>query len=382
MSILLISGGEVFTPGSSDISDVLVVNGHIESIHHHAMSKDLKKLFPEVRVIDASGHMVVPGFIDQHVHMNGGGGEGGPQNRTPLTSIGEYVEGGVTSAIGLMGTDHIGRSLESLLMTARSLEHKGINTWILTGSYSYPSPTICGSIQKDIVLIDKVIGVKLALSDHRSMHISAHELRRLVSEARLGGIMTGKAGVIIVHMGNESPGLEPILECVRDTDIPLKQFAPTHLGRNGSLLEQAIEYGKQGGYVDLTYRGDSTLDMLKEVTDRGVPVERITVSSDGHGSKPVFNDQGDLVSIGMHSLSGVFNVFRGLVERSVFPMEDVIRITSANVAEHFCLQGRGIIKEGNFADLLVIDKESMDLSFVVCNGKILMEEGKLIVSDF
>lgn len=382
MSILLISGGEVFASGSSGVRDVLVINGYIESIHSSSMSKSLKIQFPAMKEIDATGHMVIPGFIDQHVHMNGGGGEGGPQNRTPLTSIGEYVEGGVTSAIGLMGTDHIGRSLESLLLTARSLEHKGINTWILTGSYNYPSPTICGSIQRDLVLIDKVIGVKLALSDHRSMHISVHELRRLVSEARLGGIMSGKAGVVTVHTGDEISGLDPILECVKDTDIPLKQFAPTHLGRNESLLDQAIEYGKRGGYVDLTYRGDSTFQMLKEVTDHGVPIDRVTVSSDGHGSKPVFNDQGDLVSITTHSLSGIFNLFRGLVDRSIFPLEDVIRITSSNVAEHFCLHGRGAIKEGNFADLLVIDKRSMDLSFVVCNGKVLMEKGTLLVSEF
>ena len=45
----------------------------------------------------------------------------------------------------------------------------------------------------DLCLIDKVIGLKIALSDHRSAHPTVDELRRAVSEARVGGMLTGKA---------------------------------------------------------------------------------------------------------------------------------------------------------------------------------------------
>jgi len=64
---------------------------------------------------------------------------------------------------------------KALLMKAKGLENEGISSWIYTGSYQYPSLTITENILNDIMLIDKVIGVKIALSDHRSSHPTIEE---------------------------------------------------------------------------------------------------------------------------------------------------------------------------------------------------------------
>jgi len=66
-------------------------------------------------------------------------------------------------------------------MKARGLGKEGISTWIYTGAYQYPSPTITGDILSDMMLIDKVIGVKIFLLDHRSSHPIIDELRKVVS---------------------------------------------------------------------------------------------------------------------------------------------------------------------------------------------------------
>ncbi|HBA55277.1 MAG TPA: beta-aspartyl-peptidase, partial [Syntrophorhabdus aromaticivorans] len=154
--------------------------------------------------------------------------------------------------MGLLGTDGTCRSLEELLMKARGLEEEGISTWILTGSYALPSVTITGSVTRDLCLIDKVVGLKVALSDHRGSHPTVEELRRAASDARLGGILSGKAGCVCVHMGGETSGLGPILEALEGTEIPIAQFAPTHIARNTRLVDQAAEFGRRGGLLDIT----------------------------------------------------------------------------------------------------------------------------------
>lgn len=39
---------------------------------------------------------------------------------------------------------------------------------MLTGAYRVPSPTISGSVERDVALIDHIIGVKFVVSDHLS----------------------------------------------------------------------------------------------------------------------------------------------------------------------------------------------------------------------
>ena len=72
----------------------------------------------------------MPGFIDGHVHMTGGGGEGGYATRTPELSLSDAIRGGVTTIVGCLGTDGVTRSLAALLAKARALDEEGISTFI------------------------------------------------------------------------------------------------------------------------------------------------------------------------------------------------------------------------------------------------------------
>ena len=150
----LLKNVHVFAPEDKGIQDILIAGEKIA-----AMGKDL--FLPPVyqcQVIEGNGLSAVPGFMDAHVHIIGGGGEGGFQTRTPEIQLSKITTAGVTTVFGLLGTDGITRHVESLLAKARGLENEGISTYIYSGSYEMPTPTITGSVRRDIVLIDKVIG--------------------------------------------------------------------------------------------------------------------------------------------------------------------------------------------------------------------------------
>jgi beta-aspartyl-dipeptidase (metallo-type) len=206
--------------------------------------------------------------------------------------LSSLIKGGITTVVGLLGTDGSTRHVETLFAKAKGLEYEGITTYILTGSYEYPGATITNNIKNDILFIDKVIGVKIALSDHRSSHINKNELIRLASQVRVSSMLSGKAGIITVHMGDAKEGLNLIKEIVSETDIPIKHFMPTHVNRNGNLFEQAIEFVNMGGYMDmtagsLTNEKNGSLKVSQAIAkcmSRNVCVSNIIISTDGNGS--------------------------------------------------------------------------------------------------
>jgi beta-aspartyl-dipeptidase (metallo-type) len=385
--MLLIRNADLYDPEPRGLSDIVISAGLILAVCPSGEIPPASFSFAgeELRVVDAGGDLVMPGIIDRHVHFNGAGGEGGPANRTPPLQLSSFVKAGVTSAVGMLGTDGTCRALEDLLMKARGLEEEGISTWILTGSYGIPSPTLTGNVRRDLYLIDKVIGLKLAVSDHRSSHPSIEEIRRAVSDVRVGGILSGKAGCLCVHMGSEATGLTPLLEAIEGTDIPITQFAPTHISRCESLVKQSVEFGKRGGYLDITAApgknpifGLSTSKVVSGLLENGVPASNITLSSDGNGSMPSFNEKGEMTGLKIGPLDSVFRTVAGMLGTKEFPRSTVISMVTSNPADHLKLPRKGRVCPGCDGDLLVLDGD-FNLRYVAAKGRLLMEEGEVTV---
>ena len=387
--MLLIKNADLYAPKYRGVCDILVADKKIAGVFPHGSSingpeDSLKKIDTDLTVLDAKGCKVIPGIIDRHVHFNGAGGEGGPAYRTPPLQLSSFVKAGVTSAVGMLGTDGTCRSLRELLMKARGLEEEGISTWILTGSYRVPSTTLTGGIVDDICLIDKVIGLKMAISDHRGSHPSVEEIRRAVSDARAGGILSGKVGTVCVHMGSETTSLTPLLRAIEDTDVPLTQFGPTHVSRNEALLEDAIQFGKRGGNLDVTSApganpqfGLSTRHALKRLLLGGVPPERITLSSDGNGSMPRFDESGRMVGMGIGPIDAVLTSVMELWDDPDFNAEVVLSMATSYVADQLSLKDKGRIEKSADADILVLN-ENKKLRHVVAKGQIMMKDGEIL----
>lgn len=382
--VLLIRHADLYTPDPAGIQDVLVVNGKIVRIAEHI---DENSLQMAAEVIDARGHKVIPGYVDQHVHIIGGGGEAGPYSRTPEVQLSDVVSSGVTTLVGVLGTDGTGRHPESLLAKARGLETEGITAYVLTGSYEIPLRTITGDARRDVILIDKVLGIgEIALSDHRSSQPTKDELKRILTQARLGGILSGKAGVVQFHMGVGAAGLRMLFEILDETEIPAKHFIPTHVNRALPLFEQAKEFARRGGYIDLTSgirESDGfpscvkPSDAIRICMEEGVPMDRLTMSSDGNGSMSVPLPDGGARLL-VTRLSSLHEEIRDAVIGGV-PLETAIRVCGENPARANGLwPQKGCIREDSDADMLIFN-DDLQIDTVIARGRTMVQGGNVLV---
>ena len=374
--MLQIKNAHVYAPQDKGIQDVWIAGGKIE-----AVSKTLP-IINGIDCIDATGKILTPGLIDRHVHITGGGGEGGFCTQAPAVTASRLIHGGLTTVIGLLGTDGITRSVENLVAKAKALKEQGISVYCMTGAYGYPSTTITDSVQKDIVFIEEIIGRKLALSDHRSSHVTSEELMHLASDVRVAGMLSKKAGILTLHLGDEIQGLQMVMDILDQTDIPIKTFQPTHVNRNPALLQQAIAFAKRGGTIDITC--DSTegvYQALMKIKEEGVCMDQVTLSSDGQGSWSKYDAQGNLLQIGVSDVDTIYKQIVYLVKQKNWSMEDALALGCRNVAKALELYPKkGVIQKGSDADLLLWDKD-LNLDTVIAQGNILMKNGKLLTKE-
>lgn len=386
--LVLIRNGEVYAPDYLGKKDILIVDNKIGFIKDRI---DLSDGFfsDNINVIDAEGQVVLPGFIDSHVHIMGGGGEGGYKTRTPEIKLTDATLSGITTLVGVIGTDGTTRTMAGLVAKARGLEEEGITCYVQTGSYQVPVKTLTGSIQDDIILVDKIIGTgEIAISDHRSSQPTAEEFARIASESRVGGILSGKSGVVNVHLGDSRNGLKLIYDVIDSTDIPIKQFYPTHINRNSYLFEEGVKFALRGGYVDFTtstipqFLKDGEVKCakgLKRMLDEGVPIENITFTSDGQGSLPEFDKEGEFKGLKVAQVSSLYQAVQEAVLVEGIPLETAIKVITSNPAKILKLHQKGRISEGKDADIVLVDKDTLTIQTVFAKGQKMVENGLAVV---
>ncbi|HWR44725.1 beta-aspartyl-peptidase [Sporomusa sp.] len=381
----ILKGGTVFAPENLGVQDILIAGQVIANI---APAIKPAPEYGKTQVIDVTGRRVVPGFIDQHVHLLGGGGEGGYATRTPEVVLSDITMAGITTVVGCLGTDSITRHMAGLLAKARGLELEGISTYIYTGAYEVPPPTITGSVRSDLVLIDKVIGCgEIAISDHRSAQPAKAELARLAAESRVGGLLSGKAGVLHLHIGAGARQLTLIFDIAAETEIPVAQFVPTHINRNWNLVNEGIRLTQMGGVIDFTaaaYDESGQADSLtaaqaiKYCLEQGVSINSMTISSDGHGSLPVFDGNGGISGLQVAKMTGLHAEVKNLTA-SGLPLSEALRPVTINPARILKLYPeKGVLEPGSHADIVVLD-QNLNIEHVFAKGKWLVQNGQAIV---
>ena len=361
--LTLLTNADVFAPEPLGLRHVLVAGDQIVFMDERCPVLDDAL---NVDLMDLDGARPIPGFIDAHAHLTGGGGEAGYETSVPAPLLSEFTRAGVTTVIGLLGTDDLVRTTSSLISRIKALRAEGMSAFGYTGGYHIPPMTLTGTVRSDIVHIEELIGVgELAISDHRSSQPTLQDVLRLASEAHVAGLMTGKAGVVHFHVGDGSRGLELIREALDVSELPPRVYYPTHVNRRKALFEEACDLARSGCSIDITafpkaeeedtYSAD---EALSRYLDTDCPVEGVTISSDGGGCLPVFDKQGNPVSLDYARASALSETLRSLIKQGS-DLGAVLPAFTSNVSRILRLSHKGSIAPGMDADLVVLGEDHL-----------------------
>ncbi|ULC59568.1 beta-aspartyl-peptidase [Flaviramulus sp. BrNp1-15] len=374
--ITLIKNTELYTPKHIGKKDILIAGEKIVAI-----ANNLDHFKNEVKVWDVKGKIVTPGLIDQHIHITGAGGKDGFSSMTPEVNLSELISCGTTTVMGLLGTDGTARNIRALYSKAKALEGEGISAYMLCGYYGLDTVTITDSIQAEMLFIDKVLGCKIAISDIRSSYPTALELLRKLRDVRVGGLIANKKGILHVHLGNLSTKMDVLFELVNKYEFPIEHISPTHVGRSKELFEQAIEFAKLGGMIDITTGASKYIDPYESVLyalEKGVKIDNITFSSDGHAGLTKFDENGNPVGTKKAPIDKNLEEVIHLIKKGGISIEDAFKLITVNPAINLGLKQKGRIEVGSDADLCCFT-ENLELTDVFARGKQMMSNKEVIV---
>lgn len=380
MSLLLLRNADLFAPAALGLRHLLVGGGRILWIGTQA--PDLSAALA-VEEIDLEGRRLIPGLIDGHVHVTGGGGEGGFRTRVPPPGLSRYTRNGITTVVGLLGTDDVVHGPRDLLAGLYALREEGLAAFGLLGGYHLPVTTLTGSVRSDLVCIEALIGVgELALSDHRSSQPTLDELLRLASEVHVAGLLTGKAGIVHLHLGDGPRGLDLVRQALAGSELPARVFQPTHVNRRKALLEEAIALARAGSHIDLTAfpvdEGEdawSASDALIRYFDSGAPADRVSISSDAGGSLPCFDADGHMTHMEVGDSGALLSTLGELLARGV-PLAQALPAFTSNPARLLRLARKGVVEAGADADLVALAQDG-SAELVIAGGAIHVRNGAL-----
>jgi beta-aspartyl-dipeptidase (metallo-type) len=385
-TLTLLKNAEIWDPGRRGRLDVLIGGGRILALAPEIPAPS-GPLAASCETIDLGGARVVPGFLDAHVHLTGGGGESGPASRVPSVALSALTRAGITTCVGVLGTDGTTRNVASLVAATLALREEGISAWCWTGSYEVPPITLTGSVRSDILFVDPILGVgEVAISDHRSSQPTFEELARLAADCHVAGMMSGKAGVLHLHLGDGARGLELVRRALAETELPARTFHPTHVNRNKRLFGEALELAARGVVVDVTAfpveDGEdaySAADAVIAYLESGAPRDRLTCSSDGGGCLPTYDaGSGRIVAMDVGKPSAIAGTLEELLSRGR-ALEEILPVFTRNVADLLRLPRKGRIEIGADADLVVLDANHR-VRDVMARGRFHVRAGVAVVT--
>ena len=363
--LTLIENGEVYTPEPAGKRSILLTDGKIAKVGE-VDRRAVETLGVEYEVVDATGCLVVPGFIDPHQHLLGGSGEKGFSSQTPEFFISEIVPFGITTVVGVLGVDTTMKTMPGLLAKVKALREQGLNAYCWTGGYNVPPTSIMESVRDDIMFIEEVIGAgEIAISDLRGMNPPVQDLARVATDCYVGGMLAGKAGLTHFHVGESERRLQPLRDLLEGFDVEPEWLYATHVERSEKLMEEAIELVGRGMAVDIDTVEEDLPKWLRFYLDRGGDPECLTASSDAGTSSPRV----------------LYEQVCSCIRDEGFPIERVLPLVTSNPARILKLDDKGVLEKARWGDILLLEKKSLDIVHVLSRGAFMVRDGSLVVDE-
>lgn len=393
---LLVKNGTVVTDMGAQVADILVKDGKIATI-----GLDLKDAQAK-EVIDAQGMVVTPGMIDTHAHITEPGGGYRDDWEGYLTGTRSCAKGGVTSFVEMpLNQVPCTHDRESLKLKIEAGKDK-----LTVDGYSLAALTPFSLDTLKEVAEDGVVGYKAFLSTAGDRTIdgdlenvddySLYEGMRRIKELDLPLLLHCENAAITDRLGQIAAEQGP--------NTLANYVASRPVFTEVEAVRRAIFFAKETG-CKISICHCSCPEAIQEVTKaraEGVDVvaESCThyfafttdqLDDIGNSSKcsPPIRDQenlegmwkelfdGNIEFIGSdHSpctpdlkeggafqawggISGMQNSYDVFFDEAVnkrnMPLEDFVAVTATNAAKYFGLEGKGAIRTGMDADLVIID---------------------------
>jgi beta-aspartyl-dipeptidase (metallo-type) len=368
----------VFAPEDLGVRDILIAGEKVVALE---AGLDLGQL--RVTEIDAAGQRVVPGMVDGHVHVVGGGGNEGYASRIPELWVGELASAGITTVVAPPGLDMVGKSLEGILAKTYALQSEGVTAYMMVGGFQRPFRTFTGSMLRDIFTIEKILGIKIALGETRASRFQEHELIELAAQLQWLSGATGKACIMHAHLGESEDPAGQLLHTMRESGVPPRRFQATHCNFTPDTMQAAQQVARLGGFVDFNPiltpafghpHAVPVVQAILQSLDAGIDSSLVSMTTDGNASVPIALDD---VTRGTYekSLTWLWDAVVKLVQQGL-PLTQALSFVTTNPARALGLEPRkGRIRVSGDADLLVIGS-NMKIEHVVARGKHLVDRGR------
>ena len=373
----LVKNATLYTPKMAGTGDILVCGSTIAAVDANVTAS-----LPDLEILDATGCIVTPGFIDQHIHLLGGGGDEGPSSRVPEITVSQLAACGTTTVVGVCGFDTLTKTMPALLAKVHALKQEGLSAWMYSGSYAFPPTTLTRSVSEDIFLVPEVLGIKIAFADRNAFFPTPDELLRLLGEIRGSGLIAGKTAVLHLHMGGLPDGFTTLSTLI-DRGVAPAHIRPTHCARFAETFDTELDFMRRGGVIDLTSGVGcftSIAEVLRRIASENIPTRNVTMSTDGVGRVPRYDGNGNITGFRVAPASANLAAVREAVMRDTMPLEDILPLVTANVARHLNLQGKGRIAPGMDADLCFFDRD-LTLRHVMAMGRFVLRDGVVLAKS-
>ncbi|GAA4327891.1 beta-aspartyl-peptidase [Pigmentiphaga soli] len=385
----IIRNANLHAPEPLGLRDIVVCSGKIAAIHQCGVTTGGL----ECDEYDAGGDIVCPGFVDNHAHVLGGGGGLGFSSRAPELQASQLIKAGITSVIGMLGFDATSKNMAALVSKTKALREDGVSAYCLTGAtLEHPVPTLTGMIRTDIAFVDEIIGVgEISISELGYGYDSFGAGAQYVAEAAVAGLLAGrlsrKAGYLCLQVPPYlSQVLKPMFQVVEKTGIPITHFIPSHVNQTDGYMEDAAEWGRRGGWVDIgaNYSPENNYaratlpsEAYRRLLEAGVGADRILISSDGNGAPPKEEKGENKPRVANYMpMRNLHRALCRIMDEGIAELPQALAAVTSNVARATGLTQKGRLAPGCDADLLVLDR-NLGIRSVFAMGQAAMIDGEL-----